>query len=218
MGNFVFSSVNSTNFANCWKYFAKFSKSQKLKKEKRKRERERKKTLEASAITWRWDFPQENVFFVFFVFFFWRTFLFRTRLCGKLRSLAEEIRKYCVCEVRERERSFPDLASRLISLSLSLSLSRSRLPDLLQSQNYYFWAEKGRRSRKKPVKTAMDSNGKNHATELLLAVATGEAPTNPQDDGETGGAWRDPQDDGEWELESPTLKLLAQRLRLYRYY
>ncbi|KAH8933072.1 hypothetical protein BDL97_18G012400 [Sphagnum fallax] len=62
----------------------------------------------------------------------------------------------------------------------------------------------------------MDSNGKNHATELLLAVATGEAPTNPQDDGETGGAWRDPQDDGEWELESPTLKLLAQRLRLYR--
>ncbi len=128
MGNFVFSSVNSTNFANCWKYFAKFSKSQKLKKEKRKRERERKKTLEASAITWRWDFPQENVFFVFFVFFFWRTFLFRTRLCGKLRSLARslagEIREYCVCEVREREK-----LSRLgitSHLSLSLSLSQDR--------------------------------------------------------------------------------------------
>ncbi|CAM6039949.1 unnamed protein product [Sphagnum compactum] len=49
----------------------------------------------------------------------------------------------------------------------------------------------------------MDSNGNNHATELLVAVAIGEAR-------------KDPQDDGEWELESPTLKLLAQRLRLYR--
>ncbi len=68
------------------------------------------------------------------------------------------------------------------------------------------------------MQTAMDSNGNNHATELLFAVATGEARKDPQDDGETGGAWRDPQDDGEWELESPTLKLLAQRLRLYRYY
>jgi hypothetical protein len=39
-----------------------------LKKENRKRERERKKTLEASAITWRWEVPQENVFFFFFFF------------------------------------------------------------------------------------------------------------------------------------------------------
>ncbi|CAK9265753.1 unnamed protein product, partial [Sphagnum jensenii] len=86
----------------------------------------------------------------------------------------------------------------------------------LSSISFSSLLKKGRRSRKKLVKTAMDSNGKNHATELLFAVATGEAPTNPQDDGETGGAWRDPQDDGEWELESPTLKLLAQRLRLVR--
>lgn len=64
----------------------------------------------------------------------------------------------------------------------------------------------------------MDSNGHNHATELLFAVAASPARKDPQNDCQTGGAWRDPQDDGEWELESPTLKLLAQRLRLYRYY